>query len=154
MGSILCGGAILRHVTKMFCSPNRSAHGLHGRKTVRIHAKINEHGTVLVNSTDPHEKDPDSTSFRADPRGMVKPNTPKNWCPGISRFRGIPRNPHHSARIRAEYQGESKDLKLCHFFFLCCTSLLSTAAYNHNTSLVSGSIILLCLNPGTVKFLL
>ena len=77
MGSILCGGEILQHVTKMFCSPNQSAHGPHGRKTVRIHAKINEHGTVLVNSMDPCEKDPDSTSFRADPRRMVKPQYTK-----------------------------------------------------------------------------
>ena len=67
MGLILCGGAILQHVTKMFCSPNRSAHGLHRRKTVRIRAKINGHGTVLVNSMDPCEKDPDSASFHADP---------------------------------------------------------------------------------------
>ena len=96
MGSILCGGEILRHVTKMFCSPNRSAHGPHGRKTVCIRAKINEHGTVLVNSTDPCEKDPDSASFCAE---WWSHNTPKKWCPGI---RAIPRGSTRNTRGRVK----------------------------------------------------
>ena len=96
-------------MTKMFCSPNRSAHGLHGRKTVRVRAKINEHGTVLVNSTDPREKDPDSASFRADPHGSAWNGEAKYTKKLVSWDQRIPR---HSARIRVEYQGESKDLCL------------------------------------------
>ena len=104
MGSILCGGAILRHVTKMFCSPNRSAHGLHGRKTVRVRAKINEHRTVLVNSTDPHEKDPDSASFRADLHGSTRNGEAKYTKKLVSWDQRIPCGSVQNTRGRVKYE--------------------------------------------------
>ena len=51
---------------------------------------------------------------------MVKPNTPKNWCPGISGFRRIPRGSVQNTRGRVKTSISSTFL----FRDFCCSSVI------------------------------